>query len=143
MLGKLVAYGAGLGAAAVLAVILAGRQILQLAYGSLYASYAGLFCWLMTAGAVAGVAILLLAAITATRAFRIQVLILAIVCASNFAACWWLVPLYGLKGGAIAMLASSLILVVLGVGTLAFLLRDAGSEPASAAAFLPRVELRS
>jgi O-antigen/teichoic acid export membrane protein len=143
LLKKLLVCAVALGAAGFVVALLFGRQILQLAYGPQYAHYANLFSWLMASGGAATVASVLTAAITATRAFRYQVFIFTAVCGTNLLACWWLVPLMGLTGAAIATLVSCLVVVLLSFFVLTFLIRSAPQEQTSAANLAVQLEFRS
>ena len=132
LLSVLLISGVVLGLAGVSTAVLAGQWILRFAYGSEYASYANVFVWLMGAGAVAAVASVLTAAITSCRNFRLQVPMFALATGVNALICWWLVPVAGLKGGAVAILAASLVHVIFAGCVLLYLVqphrRGAGAK---------------
>ena len=112
LLLKLVGIGVLLGTASVLVALVAGSEVLTLLYGPVYATYGGVFVWLMVAAGILYTASFLGTGITAARYFRVQVPLFAGVVAITAIACIVLVPHAGLSGAALA-------LVVSGVFTLA------------------------
>ncbi len=100
---RLLMFGAGLGAAAVLCALLLGRWVLALMFRPEYAAHAGLLTMLMVAGGIGYVASLLGFAVTAARSFRPQLPLFAVVAAATLIACAVAIPSYGLRGAALAV----------------------------------------
>ena len=103
LLAKLVAVGAALGAVGVAIAILAGRPILSILYGPVYAEHSNVLVWTMIAAAIGYVAAAAGYGVTAAQYFRIQIPSSLLVAAVTAVACWWLVPRAGLTGAAIAL----------------------------------------
>ncbi len=103
LLAKLVAVGAALGAVGVAIAILAGRPILSILYGPVYAEHSNVLVWTMIAAAIGYVAAVAGYGVTAAQYFRIQIPSSLLVAAVTAVACWWLVPRAGLTGAAIAL----------------------------------------
>jgi O-antigen/teichoic acid export membrane protein len=108
LLLKLAGIGALLGGAGVLAALVAGRELLTLLYGPEYVQR-DTFAWLMVAAGIAYVASFLGYGMTAARYFRIQLPLFALVTAATGMACLLLVPAYGLRGVAVALVISSIV----------------------------------
>lgn len=104
---KLVAVGAGLGAAGVLAALAFGEPLLTLLYGAEYARHQDLFVLVMAAGGVMYVGSLLGAPATALRAFRIQLGIHAVNAALLLAVGALLIPRHGMMGAGWTTLAGA------------------------------------
>lgn len=124
LLLKLISIGALLGGAGVLIALVAGREVLVLLYGPEYVRYE-LFVWLMAAAGVSYVASCLGYGMTAARYFRVQMPLFAIVTGTGALACFWLIPAYGLRGAAIALLiasgvqvGSSLVIIMYALGNI-------------------------
>ncbi len=113
LLGRLAAAALGFGGAAWLGAALLGRPVLGLVYTPEYADYAPLFT------ALVGVAVLWYATdllgygLTAMRAFKVQIPILAVAVAANAALCAWLVPSLGLLGAVWALLAYAVLYLLM------------------------------
>ena len=84
-----------------------GKPFLAIAYKPEYAERHDLFVWLMAASGVTMLASVLGYGMTAARRFKSQVPVLGSTCAVCLLACWLLVPRYGMKGAAWAMLLSA------------------------------------
>jgi len=107
LLGKLLALVAAVGIATVLGVALLGGPILALIYKPHFAAYAELAVYLMAAAAVGYLAHPLGIALEAMRRFKTHMAIRAAGIAVLLAAAAVLIPAYGLKGAALAMILSS------------------------------------
>jgi O-antigen/teichoic acid export membrane protein len=118
---KLVAVGAFFGLAAFAVVKLMGARLLATLFSAEYAAHAGVFVWLVAAAGVSCVASLVNYGITSAQCFRIQVPLFFLVAGSNALACAWLVPSYGLKGAAVAMVIAALVHLVAATGVLFYL----------------------
>ena len=109
LLAKLVGLGVGVGLAGLLCAAVAGRWLLLRLYGAEYAGASEVLVWLMVAATVSYAYIFLGTAVSAMRLFRIQLPIGIGVFAALVASCALLVPRFGLRGAAWAMLASALV----------------------------------
>jgi O-antigen/teichoic acid export membrane protein len=107
LLLKLVMAGVLLGAAAVVVALVAGRQILTLVYRPEFASHADVFVWLMAAAAIQYVASFLGYGMTAARYLAVQLPLVVATASTTALACLWLVPRYGMRGAAMALLVSA------------------------------------
>ncbi len=112
LLLKLSAAGAGLGLLGVAVAIVAAPQVLAIFYGAEYAAHGGILVWIMLAAGIGYVAAFGGYGITAARYFQIQIPLFAGVAAVTAAACWWLVPAYGMLGAAISLLIAALTQLV-------------------------------
>jgi len=127
LLARLLALGLGIGLAGIAVAAIGGRFILTLVYRPEYALHAGLLVAMMAAGAIGYLGSLLGYAITATRAFRVQAPLYGVVAASAAAGSFWLIPRYGLLGGAFAIGIAALVQVL---GEIAILWRAMKPEAA-------------
>jgi O-antigen/teichoic acid export membrane protein len=105
---RLAGIGALLGAGGILVAVVAGRQILTLLYGPEYA-LPGLFVLVMVDAGLDYISTMLLFVITAARYIRIQLPLYLITTATVALACYWLVPVAGLQGAAVAVIISELV----------------------------------
>lgn len=112
LLLKLLATGALLGALGIAVALLAGRPLLELLYGSEYATYTELLGWITVAAAISYVQSFVGYAVTAARYFAVQAPLLACVSALTVVLCLWLIPTYGLFGASLALVGSALIHLV-------------------------------
>jgi O-antigen/teichoic acid export membrane protein len=96
----------GLGIFGLLCGAVIGRQVLEVLYRPEYAEHVDLLVWLLGVGAVGCVASCLGCAMSAASQFKIQVPLFIVVTGSAFAASAVLIPRLGLKGAALAALAS-------------------------------------
>ncbi len=106
LLAKLAAVGAAIGAAGVAVTLVAGRPLLAVLYGPMYAEHSNLLVWTMIAAALGYVAAMVGYGVTAARYFRIQIPLSLLAAAVTAVACWWLVPRAGLVGAALAAAAT-------------------------------------
>ena len=105
---KLALLVLALGLAGVLAAALLGRPILSVAYRPEYTAYAGLLVGVMLAAIPAYLAAAMGYAVTALRAFDQQVPLFIVSVMVCGAACWTLVPAFGLAGAAAALAIAAL-----------------------------------
>jgi len=104
LLAKLVAFGAVTGIIGLIAVKVAGAQILTLLYRPEYALHVRAFFWLMAAGAIMNVSGIIGVAVTAMQGFRQQVWIQLGCLATGLIASAVLVPSMGILGAAFSVL---------------------------------------
>jgi O-antigen/teichoic acid export membrane protein len=109
LLGKLIAISGLLGVAGVALVVLAGESLLTMIYRPEYASHTDVFLLLMVAAGLGFIASFLGYAMTAARYFKVQAPLFAVVTAVSVLACLWLVPLYGLRGAAMALVLAAAV----------------------------------
>ncbi len=106
LLLKLVGMGALLGAAGVTVALLLGAPLLALIYGPAYAAHADVFVLVMLAGGIGYVSSFLGYGMTAARFFRAQAPLFAAVVAVTTLAALALIPPLGMRGAALALIAS-------------------------------------
>lgn len=109
LLFKAAGVGAVLGAVAILAALVAGKEALTLLYSPEYAEDTGVFLLLMAGAAIAFVASFMGYGMTAARYFGAQLPLFALTAAAIALACWWLVPAGGLMGAAIALIIGDMV----------------------------------
>lgn len=109
---QLAAVGVACGAIGVIVAMAAGKEILAILYRPEYASHGRLLVMICCVALLNYVGQFLGCAITAARVFNAQVPLFAIVTAATAAACWILIPIYGLAGAALAMGAGNVVQVV-------------------------------
>jgi len=109
LLAKLVIIGVLLGLAGFLVVFVAGREVLDLLYRPEYAKHVDIFLWLMVAAGINYIASFLGYGITAARYFKVQMPLFAFVVVALVAACFWLIPVYGLLGATIALVVAAIV----------------------------------
>jgi O-antigen/teichoic acid export membrane protein len=105
---RLAGLGAALGAAGVLVAVVAGRPLLKILYGPVYAERTDVLILTMIAAGLGYVASFSGYAVTAARFFRAQLPLFAAVALVTALGCWWLVPRWGLRGAAVALALSAL-----------------------------------
>ncbi len=119
LLFKLEGIAAVLGGVAVLVAFAAGRELLTLFYKPEYAQHTDLLVWIMVAAAIGYMSSFLGDGLVAARYLRVQIPLFVLVTATSAIGSYWLIPLYGLRGAAIALLIASIIQVVLRLGVIA------------------------
>lgn len=117
---RLVVIGVVMGAAGLLVARFGGERILTVIYRAEYARHTDILCWLMVAAGFTYVASMLGYAATARRRLHLQPVAAFAVAAVSAVACCALVPVYGLQGAAVAVVASALT-SMLAYSLLAFL----------------------
>lgn len=111
-----------LGAVSVLVAFVVGRDILTLFYKPEYAQHADLLVWIMVAAAIGYMSSFLGDAIVAVRYLRIQIPLFVLVTATSAICSYWLIPIYGLQGAALAVIIALIIEVVMRCGVLVYAL---------------------
>jgi O-antigen/teichoic acid export membrane protein len=104
LLFKLVGVGVTLGCIGTIVSWFAGREILVLVYGIEYGAYASVFVWLMVAAGIGYVASFLTYAMLAARVVLMQLSLFVVVTCITLVCCLYLLPVYGLLGGAWALM---------------------------------------
>lgn len=104
LLAGLVAFAAATGIIGLIAVKVAGTQILTLLYRPEYALHVKDFFWLMAAGAIMNISSVLGVAMTAMQGFRQQAWIHLGCFATGLVASFLLVPSMGISGAAFSVL---------------------------------------
>ncbi len=115
LLLRLLLVGGAVGLAAPAVGWAVGRQILTFFYTPEYARHLDVFVIFLAAGGLGYVCSFLGYGITAARYFKIQTVTLAAVTAVTVVTCFWLVPLYGLRGAAWSALLVSVAQVAINV----------------------------
>jgi O-antigen/teichoic acid export membrane protein len=122
LIGKLLAFGAGIGIAGMVVSKFAGREILTILFRREYAERADLLTWIMAAGGVLYMAQFLGFGLTAAGFYNSQVVLNVLANASLFGGCYWLIGRRGLLGAILGMLiaafvqlAASAIILAIGV----------------------------
>lgn len=116
LLLKLVVVAIVLGSTTVIVSVLAGKQILTILYRPEYAQNADIFNWLMLAGSISYISWFLGDGLTAIRYLRIQLPLYLLITGLSGGICLWLIPIFGLKGAAFALLIAALVEVLLMAG---------------------------
>jgi len=109
LLGKLLAFGAALGACGMLLSKLAGREILTILFRPEYAERADLLPWIMAAGGVVYMAQFVGFGLTAAGYYNSQVVLNVLANISLLAGCYWLIARQGLMGAILAMLIAAIV----------------------------------
>jgi len=112
LLARLVAFGAVTGIIGLIAVKVAGAQILTILYRPEYALHVNAFFWLMAAGAILNVSGILGVAVTAMQAFRQQVWIQLGCLLAGLISSALLVPSMGIVGAAFSVLILAMAALV-------------------------------
>jgi len=116
LLGEMVVLAFLLAGATILFAIFFGRPFLTLIYSAEYARHPNVFIWLMAAAGLSMVVSMLNCGMTAARRFKSQVPVFSVTCAVCLLSSWLLIPNYGMKGAAWAIL---LTMMTQGLGGLA------------------------
>lgn len=109
LLGKLLVFGAAVGAGGMIVCKVAGREILTVLFRPEYAQAADLLPWMMAAGGVLFMAQFLGFGMTAANFYNSQVTLNILVNLSLFGGCYWLVGREGLLGATLAMLGAAIV----------------------------------
>lgn len=129
LLIRLVGIAAVLGGLAIVIAKFAGSQILTIVYQPEYAHYVDLFVWLMVAAGISYVSSFLGYGMTAARYFRIQTPLFLVATAISAIACFYLIPIFELKGAAIALTLSAIIQAVMTFGVIIYALNKIEQYP--------------
>lgn len=125
---KLMSIGAAIGVLGVTISILAGKQILELAYKKQYAEMSGVLTILCVASAVAYSSSFLGWAMTAVGKFKVQVPISSFVVALTGCSCYLFARRYGITGVALGVLAGSIGQLVLSALVIGRAVRDCDQD---------------
>jgi len=125
LLIKLVGIGTLLGLGGVTIAFWAGSQILRIIYGYEYAFHTDLLTMLMVTAIIAYISSFLGYGMTAARYFKAQVPLFAAVSLSCALACYWLIPLLGIRGAPIALFISMLVQTIGTLMVIAYALKKA------------------
>lgn len=106
---RLLRFAAVTGALGIAGAILLGRPFLHIAFGAAYADHADLLVLLCAVTALLHIVAVQGYAVTAARVFDGQLPVAALVAAVTATGAFMLVPTYGLRGAAAAMLAGGLV----------------------------------
>ncbi|KST63636.1 lipopolysaccharide biosynthesis protein [Mastigocoleus testarum] len=109
---QLAIVGILLGSVGVIIALFAGENILTLLYKPEYGQEADLFVLLMFAGAIDYVSSFLNYGMTAARALWIQIPLFTLTTIVLCFACLWLIPIFGTKGAAFALIVAAIIKVI-------------------------------
>jgi O-antigen/teichoic acid export membrane protein len=109
LLFKLVGVSTLLGAAGVLAAMVAGREILTILYKPEYAEHLDVFVILIVAAGIDYVGTAFDYGMTAARYFWAQMPLFAAVTVVTTLVCLWQIPAAGLRGAALAVLSASIV----------------------------------
>jgi O-antigen/teichoic acid export membrane protein len=112
LLGKLLRLGAVLAGGIVLGVVVLGRLGLRLVYGPEYAEYYPEFVVVSFGFAIQLVTTFWGFGLTAARSFRSQVGLAAISCLVATLAALVLIPRWGVMGGAVSVLSTSVVMLI-------------------------------
>jgi O-antigen/teichoic acid export membrane protein len=109
LLRKLVLFGIGIGMAGIVVVMIAGRQILTLAFTSAYARYTDLFIWAMLFGVIEYSVTFLDLGLMGMRKFKTQPIILTAGLLTVTVIGYFLIPEFGLIGAILSFIFGRLI----------------------------------
>ena len=126
LLGRLMATHTAVALAGVAVAWLFGQPLLTLLFNAEYAMHADVFVAIMWATLVATSTGVLMTALIAARRIQIQLPMIAATSLASLAACWWLVPIYGMHGAAWSLAVSKLPYLAVGLWMIATMRPDAG-----------------
>ncbi|MFM9966084.1 MAG: lipopolysaccharide biosynthesis protein [Planctomycetaceae bacterium] len=109
----------GFALAGVAVAWLFGRPLLTLLFKAEYAEHVDVFVTIMWATLVATSAGVMMTALIAARFIQIQLPLMAVTSVAALAACWWLVPSFGMTGAAWSLAISKLPYLVVGLWLIA------------------------
>jgi O-antigen/teichoic acid export membrane protein len=109
LLGKALGVASILAVAAILFGVYLGKPFLSIVYTPKYAEQHVVFVWLLVATGGAMLASMLGYGMTATRRFKSQIPVFMVSCGVSALGSWLLIPRYGMKGAAWAMLAATVM----------------------------------
>lgn len=122
LLLKMVGIGLLMGVAGVLLVLVAGQEILTFLYRAEYAKYTDILVLTMVTTAIGDVASFLGYGMTSARYFRIQMPLFAMATGISAMACFWLIPIMGLRGAAIALIIAATLQTIFSLGVIIYAL---------------------
>jgi len=106
LLQKMLVVALVLGVGGVIFAIYFGQSFLSIVYKPEYAERGDVFVWLMVAAGGIMLASMLGFGMTAARRFKSQIPVFVITCSISVLGCWQLIPRFGMRGAAWAMLAA-------------------------------------
>ncbi|MFE4570536.1 lipopolysaccharide biosynthesis protein [Paenibacillus chitinolyticus] len=106
---KLVMIGTILGVSGVFIVLVFGKEMLTIIYKPEYASYQSVFILIMIGAGISYISSFLGYGLTSARLFSVQPYIFLVVCLTTLLASYWLIPLWGLEGAAVAVIVGNVI----------------------------------
>jgi O-antigen/teichoic acid export membrane protein len=109
LVGKLLLAASVIGALGVIVTMAGGRLLLQWVYGPDYAAAAPVFVWIMVAGLLMYIAVVLGYGLVAARRFPEQLLLLICTALVTVGTCAILIPRWGLAGAAYSLLAAAAV----------------------------------
>jgi O-antigen/teichoic acid export membrane protein len=118
LLGKMICVGIGFGVAGICVAATAGEWLLGIVYTPEYSAYNDVFLWLMVSAGLSYVGSFLWYGIVAARRFAVQIPLFLLVALASGLGAWLLVPRYGLRGAALAMVLAMLVQIVGSIGVL-------------------------
>jgi O-antigen/teichoic acid export membrane protein len=107
LLAKLLGFAGVLGAVGILLAMFFGRPFLELVYDKSYAAHSDVFVWIMVGLAGGEMQAFIGAALIAMRCFRVRAAIALATTLACLASAWFLVPRYGMTGGAWSIIVST------------------------------------
>lgn len=119
LLGRLMATHTAVALTGVVIAWLFGRPLLTLLFSADYAEHVDVFVAIMWATLVATSSGVMMTALIAARFIQIQLPLIAATSLASLAACWWLVPKFGMHGAAWSLAISKLPYLVVGVWLIA------------------------
>ena len=119
LLGRLMATHSVVALVGVLVAWLYGRPLLTLLFNAEYAEHVDVFVAIMWATLVATSTGVLMTALIAARFIQIQLPLITVTSLASLAACWWLVPRFGMHGAAWSLAVSKLPYLAVGVWLIA------------------------
>lgn len=125
LLTRMLALAGLLGGAGYLAALYVGPPALSFLYMPAYTKYSEIFAWLMLAGAFNCVLTILTGAMTCAGIFRAQLGVFLLATVTVSAACYVLVPRFGLIGAAYAVLSGAVVSCAAAAGVCAWSWRSA------------------
>jgi O-antigen/teichoic acid export membrane protein len=108
---------------------IAGHRMLMMLYRPEYAEHTSLLLWLGAGATVGCMAVSLGCTMTATLHFKEQVPLLLVVLLSSFVACLFLIPRFGLLGGALAALVSMTTQLFGSAFVICYAIRNRSKQP--------------
>ena len=131
LLGQLMATHTAVALAGVLVAWLFGRPLLTLLFNATYAEHVDVFVTIMWATLVATSAGVMMTALIAARFIQIQLPLITATSLASLAACWWLVPIFGMQGAAWSLAVSKLPYLAVGVWMIARMQPNLSANSAS------------
>lgn len=134
LLGRLMATHTAVALAGVIVAGLFGRPLLTLLFNADYAEHADVFVAITWATLVATSTGVMMTALIAARFIQIQLPLIATTSLASLAACWWLVPRFGMHGAAWSLAISKLPYLAVGLWMIVRMKSPISAHSASAAA---------